>query len=255
MTIATSPWYDTREGFEKALKSGLGGLREIADARRKAGYDEKKRLKTWYILGYFCFDACGNTMVITEGRPTYADFSKNVPRVLADAELKAVMGNRHWTMTMGSVPPTVETCPRCLEGWTLRNVENYKSKHDYSTETWTHYHKNCWDLKITQGEIEFFDEILKEAGLGGFERRLIPAEYPDRPTAPWFMVETDLGPVKIGYRRRVISIEWPHAEGLKDVDGEELFKDEGVTKDHSLIHAWGKEKAVEYLKKLMAAKA
>ena len=47
------------------------------------------------------------------------------------------------------------------------------------------------------------------------------------------------------------SISWDHAEGLNGIDGNVLFEDEGVTKDKTMVHAWGKDKAVEYLQKLM----
>lgn len=243
----TGPWYDTKEGFEKALKNGLGGLKEIANERHKAGYDRKERLGTWCVLGYFMFDACGNTMKITEGRPDYYTFGKTLPRVLTKEELDTGKLHGCMSMTMGSIPPTVEVCPRCLEGWTLQNVSDYEPVH--RNGEWTHYHQRCHDLKITQSEIEFFDEILKESGIKFSGRRIIPAEYPDRPTAPWFMVETDKGPVKIGYRRHVISIEWEHSQ--IEHDGEELFKNESTTKGKALVHAWGKEKAAEYLRKLL----
>lgn len=248
MTTKDKLWYDTRRGFEKALEQGLGGLHEIASERHKAGYDRREHLQTWYILGYYCFDSCGNSMVITEGRPDYDTFNKTIPRILTDEEFREGMKsqNRHWTMTMGSVPPTVEVCPRCLEGWDLRNVVNYKSIH--SDGAWMHYHKDCHGLKVLQNEVKFFVDILTESGINYTEMRFIPAEYPDRPTAPWFMIETEKGPVKIGYRRRVISISWEHSD--LNVDGNELFKDESTTKDRSLVHAWGKEKAAEYLRAL-----
>jgi hypothetical protein len=51
----------------------------------------------------------------------------------------------------------------------------------------------------------------------------------------------------------VISIEWEHSD--LNVDGNELFKEESTTKDKALIHAWGKEKAAEYLRALLEAGA
>lgn len=249
----TKLWYDTKEGFEKALNMGLSGLKEIASERGSAGYDRKERLGIWIVLGYFYFDSCGNTMVITEGRPDYHTFKDYLPQVLTKEELDK--GKRHGSMSMtfGSIPPTQENCPRCLEGWNLRNVDTYMNTYDYTTETRRHYHKRCHDLMVTQNEIKRFTEILEDSGIQYTEMRLIPVEYPDRPSAPWFMIETDKGPVKIGKRRRVISISWDHAKGLGNVNGDELFKDEGVTTEKTLVHAWGSEKAVEYLQKLLSS--
>ncbi len=247
---AVIPWYDSKEGFEKALKGGLDGLRKIAKERGTAGYDRKERLTEWVVLGYFYFDVCGNTMKITEGRPDYHTFGKELPRVLTKEELDK--GKRHgWmTTTMCLIPPSDEVCPRCLEGWDLRNYADYKSSYDYDTETRKHCHQKCHDLKVLQNETIFFEKIIADSQIKYTEIRLIPREYHDRP-APWFMIETEKGPVKIGYRRRVISIEWPHAEGLKNVDGSKLFKDEGTTAMRTYVHAWGAEKAVEYLQKLI----
>lgn len=67
---------------------------------------------------------------------------------------------------------------------------------------------------------------------------------------PWFRVTSSIGHVVIGWRKRVMSIDWSTTTVKKS--GEELFPEEKVTKlDHG-IHAWGADVAVEYLKKLHA---
>jgi hypothetical protein len=66
---------------------------------------------------------------------------------------------------------------------------------------------------------------------------------------PWFVVTTLRGRIKIGWRKRVIQIEW---EGSAITEtAEELFPDEDVTKGGRYIHAWGLEKARQYLGKLL----
>ena len=65
---------------------------------------------------------------------------------------------------------------------------------------------------------------------------------------PWVMVTTQKGRVKLGWRKRVINIDWSESDIV--ADGREIFKDEDVTTGEKYIHAWGCEKAVEYLKKL-----
>lgn len=67
---------------------------------------------------------------------------------------------------------------------------------------------------------------------------------------PWFLVITHKGTIKIGWRKRVINIDWTNS-GIKE-DAETLFPDEDVTKYNKTIHAWGYEKAKEYLDKLLA---
>lgn len=62
---------------------------------------------------------------------------------------------------------------------------------------------------------------------------------------PWFVVTTKLGRIKIGWRKRVMNIDWSGTTGTKTA--EELFPSEDVTKDTRLIHAWGTEKAKAYV--------
>ncbi len=66
---------------------------------------------------------------------------------------------------------------------------------------------------------------------------------------PWFIVTTHFGRIKIGWRKRVISIDWSDSKITKTA--EELFPLEEVTKDGKLIHAYGYEKAKEYIDVLL----
>lgn len=66
---------------------------------------------------------------------------------------------------------------------------------------------------------------------------------------PWFIVTTKIGRIEIGWRKRVISIDWSDSIALKN--GCELFKDEDVTKGDDYIHAWSIEKAEEYINKII----
>jgi hypothetical protein len=65
---------------------------------------------------------------------------------------------------------------------------------------------------------------------------------------PWFLVTTPIGRIKIGWRKRVISITWDDTDRPY---ADQLFPNEDVTKFNKTIHAWGLEKAKEYLKVLL----
>ena len=58
---------------------------------------------------------------------------------------------------------------------------------------------------------------------------------------PWFLVKTEYGYIEIGWRKRVISINWEETP-LRKV----ITKDD-VTKDEYAVHAWSVPKAIEYL--------
>lgn len=67
---------------------------------------------------------------------------------------------------------------------------------------------------------------------------------------PWFVVTTPKGRIKIGNRKRVIMIDWSESDLEKSA--EDMFGGEAVTKGERYIHAWGLEKAQEYVSKLLA---
>ncbi len=65
---------------------------------------------------------------------------------------------------------------------------------------------------------------------------------------PWYVVTTESGRVTIGWRKRVIQIAWDSSVGG---DSKDLFPDEVVTKEGRMIHAYGYEKAKEYIRRLL----
>ena len=97
-------------------------------------------------------------------------------------------------------------------------------------------------------------ELTKLFELAGFDTihvETINNEYCSRSCCykyPWIIVTTKKGRIKLGWRKRVMNLDWSNSD-LK-VDGQKIFKDEETTTGTSYIHCWSKEKAVEYLKKL-----
>ena len=80
----------------------------------------------------------------------------------------------------------------------------------------------------------------------------IPNEYNSSSPHPWFIVTTKVGRIKLGWRGRVIKIDW--SDSTLNESAWALFQNEDVTKEDFTIHAWGYEKAKEYIAKLMLAK-
>lgn len=83
---------------------------------------------------------------------------------------------------------------------------------------------------------------------------------------PWYVVHTKVGPITIGWRKRVIEIDWEDCAagrvgiGVKGIDVKSiikdaatLFPDENVTKGPYMIHAYGADKAKEYVMKIVGA--
>ncbi len=239
----TDRWYDTREGIVACEQRGLAGLRDLSKARREA-YNRSENLAWWCVWAHYVFDRCGNTLVTNENAPDYYTFGATPPAVFDREEHQAVDKGRPWSMSAGGIPPA-EVCPHCFEGWTRSNHKD----HFWDCNKGS-FHQSCWDMKCVAGEIDFFTTVFEEAGLTYSELRLLPNGYSRRSPSPWFLLMTDHGPIKVGARKRVFEINWSHFEIA--VDGTELFKDEEVTQAQSLVHAWGREKLIEYLRTLMA---
>ncbi len=70
------------------------------------------------------------------------------------------------------------------------------------------------------------------------------------PHRPWGLAETKYGLIKIGWRKRVISIEWPKEV---DVHGKNVKSNEEawITDWENGVHAYSWGKAVDYLEKFV----
>lgn len=67
---------------------------------------------------------------------------------------------------------------------------------------------------------------------------------------PWYKITTKAGRIEIGWRKRVIQIDW--SDSVIQTHAIELFPNEDTTKEGKLIHAWGYEKAKQYIETLLA---
>lgn len=98
-------------------------------------------------------------------------------------------------------------------------------------------------------------DIYQRAGVEAIYMEPLRNGYCPEPCClnkPWFRVTSKIGHVVIGWRKRVISIDWKDTV-LKDRSGEELFPDEKVTRLETGIHAWGVDAAVKYIQHLHAS--
>lgn len=77
------------------------------------------------------------------------------------------------------------------------------------------------------------------------ENQYWPKDYVAlRAENPWWLVTTEYGVIKIGWRKRVISINWEATAIRVEVTSDD------VTKDNDMVHAYSMGKALEYLTEL-----
>jgi hypothetical protein len=75
-----------------------------------------------------------------------------------------------------------------------------------------------------------------------------PEAYTElRRNNPWWLIETQIGLVKIGWRKRVINIDWS-ATAYRIV-----VTEDDVTKDETMVHAYGYAAALKNLTNLKRA--
>lgn len=94
-------------------------------------------------------------------------------------------------------------------------------------------------------------ELFKSAGFETIHVETIDNQYCSEACcykSPWIIVSTIKGRIKLGWRKRVMNLDWSESD-IKAV-GTELFKGEETTTGKRYIHCWSKNKAIEYLKKL-----
>lgn len=106
------------------------------------------------------------------------------------------------------------------------------------------------------------EAAFNAAGAGLIYMEAIPNGYhaPDTLWAvgvPWYRVTTSVGHFVVGWRKRVIHLEWKDTvlRARKTVgvpSGEEVFPGEDVTRWETGIHAWSYAKLVEYVRTLIA---
>jgi len=123
---------------------------------------------------------------------------------------------------------------------------------------WAYYHGVCNREHLEKTEEQEFRKIFEKAGFQDIRMSAILNQYCGCDhCAPWFNVNTEFGTITIGWRKRVINIDWSKVEEASQACGEfpkpniiSLFADEDVTKGQAYIHAWGWEKAQDYLSRI-----
>lgn len=244
--------FDTIRGIEKSLSS-LSDLNEVLQNRRIFHVAHKNESLNEYILfGRFWLDQFGQIMSVKK---------KETDKLKTNGDVEDYktffMRNRNgFTLTSDgyAIPIAGSVCPCCGKALTLEDIKNnpcvYVDGKFYHDTCWRNYRKLTEVDKFTR---RMMSVIYKDTD---YQFELLPNGYCNKDCCshiPWFLFHTIDGDIKMGWRKRVISIEWQ--ENYKPFDMDELFSTENVTQwedgGKRGIHAWGNDKAYEYLKKVL----
>lgn len=268
-----SDLYDSVQGIETFLHD-LNTFQKLRKLRVKAGYDDKQRLHEFLVLGRYWLDSCGNCMLIDDLRWNYEhDVSfirSDLPKVVERDKLMEILPKIVYRGTLVALPTHESVCDLCGEGWTLENAHDSVQVLNEDYEPAGYAHVECHALRLERKYRALYADILTGAGLVDSLTTPIPNEYWS--TGPsWCLLTTHRGNIKIGWRKRVINLDWSdavnktiqrtqpssrlerhdHKRQIEEkLSAETLFPDEKVTKGEAYIHAWSIEDASKYLHKV-----
>lgn len=246
--------FDTVKGIQESTHS-LSELNEMLRNRRIFHKAHKgEGLDEFMLFGCFWLDEFGQVMSVEK-------MAKCKLKTNGDVEEYETFCKRNsggFSLTSGGydIPTEGSVCPCCGKTLTIDDLKNnpcvYISGKFYHDSCWRNYRRLTEVDKFTR---QLMNVVYKETD---YTFKLLPNGYCNQYCCshiPWFLFHTIDGDIIMGWRKRVISIEWQ--ENYKPFDMKELFDTEDVTKWESGgrrgIHAWGEEKAFEYLRKVLKA--
>lgn len=253
MSFLTNEQYNTSLGIAELVKT-LVGLNQLASARRAAYYERKEKLDEFWVLGRYYLDRCGNfCKAIPPGRKTLVpkDAFPSLPDCLTNDEFKQFVADKGEpdfrtmvSLTDYDLPEEGTICSECAMGWNISNCHDVVLKRPQ--DEWIYFHTACHTIAISRNTQAAFEKVFADSGFATVFFQAIPNEYGSGDwRGPWFIVNTPFGGIKIGWRKRVISIHWDqfnllHVEGVPD--------NKDITHGADYTHAYGYDKATEYLR-------
>ena len=116
------------------------------------------------------------------------------------------------------------------------------------------YHVECNKKDLNEKNITLFKNIFNYANINYSVIYNIKNEYCSNPKcsecSDWFLFKTEIGIIKIGWRKSVINIDWSK---IGKIDGKVLFKRSDSTHDTYNKHAWSELEAINDLIELKEA--
>ena len=169
--------------------------------------------------------------------------NRRIPQVASVDEAR--LFSSRWSMTFKVIPDAHAQCPQCLRGWTIRDLHDVASH----LEEGVPMHGTCSTLKHYQSGFEQLQRIA-HAVWPDAKLTMIPNEYDGRTSTeydfrpPWALIASPYGPIRIGWRRRVIHIDWEDAPRLSRIGGAGIVARIDITHGDSMVHCYSEVAAV-----------
>ncbi|MDO5556746.1 MAG: hypothetical protein Q4G05_00660 [Clostridia bacterium] len=256
--------FDSASGIQKSLTSLEDFLKvlKLRDCFKKVY--EKESLNEFVIFGKYVLTAYGEVYFIkTQVKLELNDVcTLDYYRGMVNSFVK----DKCYTTTVCTIPKLGSRCPVCGKEFSINDLKKEERFWKINNKI---AHNKCYKEFYRFLEINNITRIVDQVYYDKPKYELLPNGYCNEECCehkPWFLFHTKDGDIRIGWRKRVISIEFQ--EGFKEFDLS-IFNNEDVTKlwvGHSvnnntpkgtifnkgifIIHAWSEEKAIEYLRKV-----
>lgn len=232
----------------------LEDLNHIIRSRaNRSTEDKSQRLNEFVVLGRIWLDQFGQAWTLKSPW-----IPANAPKVMTMADFVArygsVIGSHDFGWSGREIPHHTWKCSFCGRKWSIEDCT------DLTTYENTPVHLGCYGSAVESDNLKNFIKCFVDAGFDciTYQKTVNTSGYAEL-TGCWFKFKTEIGEIVIGWRKRVIQISWPaigigRGDELKtSIRADVLFEEESTTKEYNMIHAWGGDKATEYLKKLRIA--
>jgi len=229
---------DTVEGLTKHI-TDLKSLEYIRKIRSAAHNKFDITLHEFVVFNTVLFDQFGQCMKISYDKQDSCN--RMFHGIMALEDFRTEIDS--YSYGSGAIALDHDICPHCKQKWTLIDFGKCVRQGEDI------YHVECNKYSLYDKVKTEFEYIASNI-FSNYTIHAIKNEYgSEEYNGPWFIISTSEGDIKIGWRKRVIEINW--LENFKpfkfDGEGEEVTKH--FNDKVRYIHAYSDSKAIEYLRK------
>lgn len=224
----------------KGLMKNINELKSfdyIKSMRWVAANKFKIKLNEFVIHNAILFDSYGQTMKLNYKEKDRKIFAEIISLKIFELRIK------NYSIQPATIPNHDTICPHCGQKWTIENIDDHIRQEDAS------YHIECNKFRLYEKSKKEFDYIASTV-FEKYEIHAVKNEYGSESyNGYWFIISSPEGDIKIGWRKRVIQIEW--LKNYKDFKftAETIVSTKEFSENIRFIHAWTIEKAIKYLRK------
>lgn len=233
---------NTKEGISRNIKT-LKDLLYISGLRYALlnKFNYKEELESFVLNKSIYLDSRGQVLLIEYDNKIYHE-SRCLPNICSMKDFEEKV--KSYTLSQNNFPSYRDVCPHCGEKWTLDNITDcIEGRGDFL------YHKYC-NLASCYEESKKEFEYVASTVFDDYKLRAVKNNYgSENIYGSWFMIFTNEGRIRIGWRYRVIEIRWMNDyKKFKTDEFNEVAGTKEFNNYERYIHAGSTAMAIKYLR-------